>query len=584
MKIQYAVLIGMILSAQAVSVHAAPPTPAQQAFTDAQTLANGAVAGAATGVTNGTVQSTVNSFKPTYYSYSNTAPETALFMGGNGDTFTAGTAKITACQTGAANPDAFRQQNCDAINFMAKNPSTRPQFTISPTDPNIAASRAIEKNASTLAAKSLGFIDPNAVGSFTGCASKTTTTPPTFGIEVCYDATTATSQMCTIGRTVVVNANTDYQCDKTTNMYQTQTCTKTLNATVTQAPSVPATTVLNCPADSVMKGNQCQSAAMAASVNYSCSNGSALNGTTCQPAPTTATLSYSCVSGTLSGTSCVQPAISATTTYSCPAGGTLSGTTCQAAAVNATVAYSCSADSTLSGTSCLAPAYQPAGVAAVGVPGWSQYYIYNGIWNAMGYGPFTAYPPLNSLCNLLYGNSFAIIFGGYAWCAKRYATTAYSCPSGYTQSGSTCYPPMVTPPPTAATASYSCPATYTLSGTTCIAQNTAATPTTSCPINYSLSGSGCITPATPATASYSCPVGSLSGTSCYPPPVGATVSYTCSAGNTLSGTTCTPPATTPLVTYSCGTGTRLSGSSCISNSVISTTWTNGCATQEAAAL
>lgn len=239
------ILIGLCLAGVPSLSWAAALTPAQQAaqdaavkkaFSDARILANGTVGGASASITNGTVQRTVNSFNPTYYSYSNTAPETALFMSGNGDTFTAGTAKITACQTGAANQDAFRQQNCDAISYMARNPSTRPQFTISPTDPNIAASRAIEKNASTLAAKSLGFVNPNAVGSFMGCASKTTTTPPTYGIEVCYDAATATSQMCTIGRTVVVNANTNYQCDKTANAYQTQTCNKTLNVVVTPTP------------------------------------------------------------------------------------------------------------------------------------------------------------------------------------------------------------------------------------------------------------------------------------------------------------------------------------------------------------
>jgi hypothetical protein len=61
------------------------------------------------------------------------------------------------------------------------------------------------------------------------------------------------------------------------------------------------------------------------------------------------------------------------------------------------------------------------------------------------------------------------------------------------------------------------------------------------------------------------------------------VSYTCPVG-TLSGTTCTPPATTPQVTYSCGAGTSLSGTTCIANSVVTTTWIDGCATQEAAAL
>lgn len=474
----------MILSAQAVSVHAAPPTPVQQAFTDAQTLANGAVAGAATGVTNGTVQSTVNSFNPTYYSYSNTAPETALFMGGNGDTFTAGTAKITACQTGAANPDAFRQQNCDAINFMAKNPSTRPQFTISPTDTNIAASKAIEKNASTLAEKSLGFVNPNAVGSFTGCASKTTTTPPTYGIEVCYDAATATSQMCTIGRTVVVNANTDYQCNKTANVYGTQTCSRT--AVVTIPGAIPATQVASCGSGYTLSGTNCTAPATASNPNYSCN------------------------SGTLSGTQCYQPAyqppgVTATTTFACATmqvqqtvpGGTFTGNYIYRTSPDLTICAPvagptpCPGINGASVKTTVAGPYAWVTACVIGVTsvvrGKQKITVWSG--NA-GVSAGTCQP----------GTTLGSTFGGFVCTAPQ----IYSCPSGYTLSGTTCYPPMVTPPPTPATiSSYSCPAGSVLSanGTTCA----------------------------PTTA--------------------ATVSYTCGTGMTLSGTTCQPD---PLVSWQDG--------------------------------
>ena len=236
------ILIGLFLAGIPYLSLAAALTPAQQAaqdaavkkaFSDAQTLANGSVAGAANGVVNGTIQSTVNSFNPNYYSYTNTAPESALFGGGNGDTFTAGAGKITACQTGATNPDAFKQQNCDAINYMANQPTIRPQFAISSSNPMMVTSRAIQNNASTLAAASLGFVDPGAVGSFTGCTTKATTTPPTFGIEVCNDVSTASSSTCSIGRTIAVNAHTDYQCNKTINAYQTQNCNKTVIPIVT---------------------------------------------------------------------------------------------------------------------------------------------------------------------------------------------------------------------------------------------------------------------------------------------------------------------------------------------------------------
>ena len=226
-------LIGLCLVGMVRFSLAAPLTPTQQAFSDAQTLAAGAQASAAANVTNGTVATTVNSFNPNYYSYSNTAPEASLFLGGNGDTSAAGVGKVTSCQTGPVNPDAFLQQNCDAINLMAKNPSVRPQFTINPSDPGIVASKAISANPSTLAANSLGFASPSAMVSFTGCTTTTKTTAPTFTTEVCNDVMNTTSPVCTVGRTITVDAKTNYQCDRTTNMYQTQMCNKTINPVVT---------------------------------------------------------------------------------------------------------------------------------------------------------------------------------------------------------------------------------------------------------------------------------------------------------------------------------------------------------------
>ncbi len=206
------------------------------AFAVGQALANGAQASTAAGVTNGAVANTVNSFNPTYYQYSTNAPQTNLYQGGNGDTISAGAGKITTCQTGALNPDPFLQQNCNAINFMAKNPSTRPQFSISPTDPNIALSKAILANAPTLAANSLGYANPAAVGtSFSGCTNTTVTTPATYTTEVCNDFNSIASQTCTMGQIVVVNANTNYQCNKTQNTYKVQTCNRTLNVVVTPA-------------------------------------------------------------------------------------------------------------------------------------------------------------------------------------------------------------------------------------------------------------------------------------------------------------------------------------------------------------
>lgn len=238
-------VIGVCLAVVQSPAWAAALTPAEQAaaaqkaFSDAQALAGGASASAAAGLSGNAAANTVNGFNSTYYQYSNTAPEAALFQGGNGSTQAPALNKITSCANDPANPDKFLQQNCDAINLMAKNPSTRPQFQLT-NDPMFAKTRAIEANSSTLAANALGFVDQNAIGAFTGCTTQNQTTPATQAIEVCHEGSTDSSQTCRIGRSVVVSANTNYQCDKTTNTYLPQTCDKTVNVVVTKTAPVSA--------------------------------------------------------------------------------------------------------------------------------------------------------------------------------------------------------------------------------------------------------------------------------------------------------------------------------------------------------
>ncbi|MCR4297692.1 MAG: hypothetical protein NUV75_02895, partial [Gallionella sp.] len=190
----------------AIQVLSHAATPAEQAFIDGQAVAQSATSSVSTNITNGTIATTVNSFNPSYYNYSATAPETQYFQGGNGDTYTLGTSKITSCANDPANPDKFLQQDCDAINYMVQNPATRPQFTINPDDPMILNTKQIEANAGTLAAQSLGFADPSAMGSFTACQTTTTSTSPTYTTEVCNEYLSSMTNMCIVGRDVVVDA------------------------------------------------------------------------------------------------------------------------------------------------------------------------------------------------------------------------------------------------------------------------------------------------------------------------------------------------------------------------------------------
>ncbi len=232
-------LLGMMAWGAASITCAVTPTPAQQAFADAQALAAGAQGGAAASVGSGTVASTVNQFNPTYYNSNGTAPESALFQNGNGNTVSAGQAKTADCQNGTPNPDPFLRQNCEAINLMVRNPSVRPTIAIPPS--MLAPSKAIVANANALAASSLSIADPNAVGAFTGCVNKTVGPSPT--TKICSEFKGSAAQQCTVGRVVMVDEFTNYQCDKTVNTYLPQTCNRTVNVTITQPTPFAATPV-----------------------------------------------------------------------------------------------------------------------------------------------------------------------------------------------------------------------------------------------------------------------------------------------------------------------------------------------------
>lgn len=164
--------------------------------------------------------------------------------------------------------------------------------------------------------------------------------------------------------------------------------------------------------------------------------------------------------------------------------------------------------------------------------------------------------------------------------------TGYSCPAGYTLSGSTCS--QTTTSTSAATATYSCPAGWSLSGSTCsLTSSTAATPIYTCPAGYTLSGSTCTgTSTTAATSTLSCKgYGSLqpyasspTGYKCltqnltmklYENPGAECQDIAASKGLVLVGTPISGGTMTcvvgPVSVYTCPAGATLSGSNCISN-------------------
>ena len=169
----------------------------------------------------------------------------------------------------------------------------------------------------------------------------------------------------------------------------------------------------------------------------------------------------------------------------------------------------------------------------------------------------------------------------------------YSCPSGYTKNGTKCTKTKTSTIDATKTTTYSCPSGYTKSGsdsnTKCYktsneSVNAKYTTTYSCPSGYTLSGTKCTKTttstetknATPKTT-YSCPSGySLNGTKCTKTTSStdtknatANTTYSCASGYTLSGTKCTKTKTntetknaTETKKYYCESGYVLNGTKC----------------------
>ena len=217
----------------------------------------------------------------------------------------------------------------------------------------------------------------------------------------------------------------------------------------------------------------------------SCPTGSSSSGGECISTQT-ATANYTCASGySVSGSSCVATA-SVNVTYSCPSGysptsGVTASTTCsETVTASPTVTYTCPSGYTASGSGSGTTCSETVTTSPTR-SGTSPHYTYS---CPAGYTPQTGVTSSTT-------------------CSKTVTATAtanYSCPSGYTSSGSgsstTCSKTVTT----SSTATYSCPSGYTASGsgasTTCSKTASPTSTTYTCPTGYTASGSGSSTTCT----------------------------------------------------------------------------------------
>jgi hypothetical protein len=160
--------------------------------------------------------------------YGANAPESGYFAGGDGNTISQGVVKLQQCASGGSGGTSMQQQECEAVNFLAKNPDIRPRFNIGKNDATIQAAKTIRKDAES-AFQSLGV----GQGSSTSCVQSTETIPAQYTTESCLQTKEVGESGCTYGRVVNIDGDSNFQCGQTVSAYETSKCKKTISAEIT---------------------------------------------------------------------------------------------------------------------------------------------------------------------------------------------------------------------------------------------------------------------------------------------------------------------------------------------------------------
>ena len=115
-----------------------------------------------------------------------TSPPQSSYFGGVGIS-TPAAAAANAC-TGPGDSGDLAAQACNAINFSQTNPTRRPIFSITQTDPLLTGSKAITADPQAIAG--------NIAGTYSGCTVQTTTTPDRFETALCHPVRTTATRSC----------------------------------------------------------------------------------------------------------------------------------------------------------------------------------------------------------------------------------------------------------------------------------------------------------------------------------------------------------------------------------------------------
>ena len=148
------------------------------AFSQGTVLGRGGNAAARSQINGNTAQSNVPG-------YTTNPPQSSYFGGAGISTPAAAAAKACA---GLGDSGDLAAQACNAINFSQTNPTRRPIFSITQTDPLLTGSKAITADPQAIAG--------NIAGTYSGCTVQTTTTPDRFETALCHQVRTTETLSC----------------------------------------------------------------------------------------------------------------------------------------------------------------------------------------------------------------------------------------------------------------------------------------------------------------------------------------------------------------------------------------------------
>jgi hypothetical protein len=241
-----------------------------------------------------TVNAATGQTEVPYYTGTTAQPQSGLFSNGQGSTTAPGMQRTTDCATLPATGSGFTQQECEAINFMQKAPTVRPQFTVNRNEGMIANTKGGVLAPST----ALGTTNSTLQGTYSQCTPTTVTSPITYKTEICTDTLSGIENKCSVGQQIVVDAHHLYQCAEQLQNLTTATCRVPavvevdhfFNYNCTQSPKQLGTTTCNKDLivdvvyfDSCAIGNKVGQADIPFGYSYERGNDLYLNGGTMRP-------------------------------------------------------------------------------------------------------------------------------------------------------------------------------------------------------------------------------------------------------------------------------------------------------------